>query len=200
MSNLPARRSAAVIPFPPSPTIGRLAAAGAVVEGGVLRLQLENTGGSPLQLAVCCHHLAATPVNHDLYPGEQRAADVITVHGTYDVAVHGPNGFVARLAGDAASTLAGLEASLEVTGPAGAQTLRLVLQNADFVTRAFKVSNRLGGSAAYRVPPRSAKQLLFQPLQHDHGWYDLAAAIDGVTSWGRRFAGHLENAERLSAH
>ena len=162
------------------------------MDGDVLHLQLVNTGRSPLQLDVCSRHALAAPIELVLDPGEERAADVATLAGSYDVAVHGPDGFLRHLAGDTASTLAGVEASLEITGPMSAPTLRLVLHNADGVTRAFTVSSRLGGCASHHVPPRSAKQLLFQPLQHDHGWYDLSAGLDGVTSWGRRFAGHLK--------
>ncbi len=193
----PALRRAAAIPLPSARSAGPAAAACAVVDGGVLRLQLVNTGTSPLQLAVCSHHLTAEPVRHDLDPGEQKAAELATSDGgSYDIAVHGPDGFLRRLAGDTASTQAVVDASIEVTGAPDTPTVRLVLHSADGVTRSFHVSSRLGVSAAHRVPARSSKQLLFQPLQHDDGWYDLTAGLDGVTTWGRRFAGHLGSAAR----
>ena len=181
-------RSANALPLPRQPS-----ASGVVTDEGVLRLRLNNTGTSNLQLVVDRRHPpVGPPLHYDLAPDQEHAAEVVTAAGTYEVAVHGPNGFLRVLGGDTASTLAGVEATLEVTGPASAPTLRLVLHNADGVTRAFRVSNRLGGSAAHRVPPRSTKDLLFQPLQHDRGWYDLTVDVEGVTSWGRRFAGHLE--------
>jgi phospholipase C len=33
----------------------------------------------------------------------------------------------------------------------------------------------------------------FDPLESDHGWYDIALTLDGQPAYARRFAGHLTN-------
>jgi phospholipase C len=158
----------------------------------VVELQLGNSGSRALKLRVHSHHLVdLEPESYDLMPGQAFAVEVPTASGVYDIAVHGPDNFLRTVAGDMASTLAGFEASLNITGPAGSPGLLLELRNADRVTRVFNVANRIGSGAAYRIAPGNSHEVRFQPLQHDDGWYDFTVTVEGVSSFSRRFAGHL---------
>ncbi|MCW2547051.1 MAG: phospholipase phosphocholine-specific, partial [Mycobacterium sp.] len=95
--------------------------------------------------------------------------------------------------GETASTLAGIEADLSVTGPTTSPGLLQVISNAHRITRNYKVSSRIGAAASYRIAPGSSHEVRLQPLQHDAGWYDLTVTVHGVSSFSRRFAGHLGN-------
>ena len=161
-------------------------------DDSVVELQLGNSGPLALKLTVHSHHLVdLEPEHHDLMPGQAFAVEVPTSSGVYDIAVHGPDNFLRTVAGDMASTLAGFEASLSVTGPPGSPGLLLELRNADRVTRVFTVANRIGSSASHRIAPGNSHEVRFQPLAHDDGWYDFTVTVEGVSSFSRRFAGHL---------
>jgi phospholipase C len=176
------------LPYQPSAS-GSVGAAGALVE-----LQLTNLGSGALQLAVFGYHLPALPPNrYDLASSETKSVTVATLLGAYDVAVHGPNGFLRDLRGDAVATSAGVEATLNIVGSKVAPELQLVLRNAGSVTRSMHLTDRLGASATYRLAPGASKVLPFNPLKRNAGWYDLTVTVDGLAAFGRRFAGHLEN-------
>ena len=163
-------------------------------DDSVVELQLGNSGPLALILTVHSHHLVnLEPERHNLMPGQAFAVEIPTFGGVYDIAVHGPDNFLRTVAGDMASTLAGFEASLSITGPAGSTGLLLALRNVDRVTRVFKVTNRIGSSASHRIAPGNSHEVRFQPLQHDDGWYDFTVTVEGVSSFSRRFAGHLTN-------
>jgi phospholipase C len=163
-------------------------------DDSVVELQLGNSGPLALNLTVHSHHLVdLEPERHDLMPGQAFAVEIPTSGGVYDIAVHGPDSFLRTVAGDMASTLAGFEASLSITGPAGSPGLMLALRNVDRVTRVFKVTNRIGSSTSHRIAPGNSLEVRFQPLQYDGGWYDFTVTVGGVSSFSRRFAGHLTN-------
>jgi phospholipase C len=156
------------------------------------RLQLDNAGPQALRLTVYRHHLVDLPADrYDLMPGQTLSVAIPVPHGIYDIAVHGADGFLRTIAGDTASTLAGFEAELKLSGPSISPGLLLQLSNSDRITRLFKVSNRIGPATTYRIAPGGSHELRLQPLQQDAGWYDLTVTVDGVSTFSRRFAGHL---------
>jgi hypothetical protein len=164
------------------------------VDDGLARLQLANAGPHALRLAVHRHHLVdRIAASYDLMPGQSISADVPTASGVYDIAVHGPDGFLRTIAGDTASTLASFEANLTVTNPNVSPGLLLELHNGDRITRTFKVSSRFGTALSHRIAPGSSDEVRVHPSQHDAGWYDFTVSVDGVSSFSRRFAGHLAN-------
>jgi phospholipase C len=173
--------------------------AAAKVQGNAVELRLGNSGPQALQLAVHCYHRSdPRPERHDLMPGQSISVEIPTTAGIYDIAVHGPNGFLRTIAGDMASTLAGFDASLTINGPANSPALLVELRNADRITRMLKVASRVGAAESYRLAPDSSQKMLLRPLQRDTGWragwYDLTVTVDGVSSFSRRFAGHLSKA------
>jgi hypothetical protein len=96
------------------------------------------------------------------------------------------------VAGDTASTLAGLEVALAMTGPASAPGVSLQLRNGDRVTRVVSVCSRIGPAVSYRLAPGGTRDVQFHPLKNDLGYYDLTVTVEGVSSFSRRFAGRLE--------
>jgi phospholipase C len=117
------------------------------------------------------------------------AAVTVPVAGAYDVAVHGPNGFLREARGGSAT--AGVEVAMTIVGPAAHPKLRLTLSKLGSGAVTARVSG-LGG------PPRSisiAPGGTSIDVAPDHGWYDLTVTLDGHADYARRFAGHLENGE-----
>jgi phospholipase C len=169
-------------------------------DDSVVELRLGNPAPEALQVSVHSHHLVdLAPERQDLMPGQAMSVEVPTASGVYDIAVHGPENFLRTLAGDMASTMAGLEASVTISGSAAAPGLRLNLRNADRVTRVFTVTNRIGSSTTHRIAPDGSFDVRFQPLKHDDGWYDFTVTVEGVSSFSRRFAGHLQAGRPLAA-
>jgi phospholipase C len=164
------------------------------VAGPLLTLTLSNSGSQALQFSVYSYHLiTALPSRYDLAPNQSRAVDVVTIGGSYDVALHGPNGFLRTLKGDAASSQSGVEAVLTLTGQASSPALRLRLTNSGTATRTFVITNRFGSASKVTVHAGGIQDLAFQPFKRDQGWYDLTVTVGGLATFARSYAGHLEN-------
>jgi phospholipase C len=179
---------ARAVPYQPT-------AGGNVVRAGAaVSLAFGNSGAAALQLAVHAYHLTdATPGRFDLAPGRTVTSSVATLAGAYDIAVHGPNGFVRSLRGDPASTAAGVEASLELVGAASHPSLVLTLRTTGPATRGFVVADGFGTTTAYEVTPDRSHTVRVDPLARQNGWYSLTVSVGGLTGFTRVFAGHLEN-------
>jgi phospholipase C len=118
----------------------------------------------------------------DVGPGG-RATAIVPVAGGYDIAVHGPNGFLREAAGDTAS--AGIEAAVTLDGR------RLVVMFSkstpgDVIARV----SGLGGPTRTIAIRHGAASVRVDP---PHGWYDIAVTLDKYPAYRRRFAGHVEN-------
>jgi phospholipase C len=158
--------------------------AGVTAGSGTLALKLENHGAAALQLASYAYHLGGASERFDVAAGAKTAGEVAFT-GNYDVAIHGPNGFVVEAAGSTAT--AGVEAELTLTGSAPKLKLRVTNSGAKAVTVA------ISGHGSSGVPARGSHEVTLDPLACDHGWYDVTVTVNGQRSYRRRFAGHLEN-------
>ncbi len=152
--------------------------------GAQVTVAAANHGSAALQLAV--YPGAGAPQHVDVTPGGSATATVPLVLGAYDVAVHGPNGFLRTAAGDASS--AGVEVAVTITGSARRPTLTLRATNTGTAPATLTLTGGL-----LTVPAGATRTHTYQPFEHDHGWYDITATWAGHPTWVRRFAGHLEN-------
>ncbi len=160
--------------------------------GSTLRLELANPAGRGVQLAVLARHLPQVGMQRsDVAPFDTRLVTLPAARGRYDVAVHGPDGFVRELRGDAASTLAGLEATACLQRSASGPVLQLELHNADGVTRTLRVADGGGRAHVRRLASRSTDTLTYGLTSEPGGWYDLTISAQGITSFKRRFAGRV---------
>src|SRR5207253_1803690 len=83
--------------------------------GKSLAVSLANAGASAVHFQV--YSLAGSAVSMTGYDVTPRAAAgpvAVPVSGSYDVAVHGPNGFLTQFAGDAAGSGAGVEVTASI--------------------------------------------------------------------------------------
>jgi phospholipase C len=106
--------------------------------------------------------------------------------GAYDIAVHGPNGFLREARGSATEAV---EAAVTIVGPSGRPKLRLTLSSTGPAT--VRVTGLGGPARSISIAPGGTSV----DVAPDHGWYDIAVALDGHADYARRFAGHLENGE-----
>jgi phospholipase C len=141
----------------------------AAAEPGALKLHLANHGTQALQLAAYAYHAGGASQRFDVGPKNEMTGEVPYAE-SYDIAIHGPNGFVVEASGKA-----GLDAAVAFT-PSPA--LRVTVTNSGSAPVALNdVTIPPGGSHDFPVPAKN-------------GWYDVTFEAPG---WRRRFAGHLED-------
>lgn len=111
--------------------------------------------------------------------------------GTYDLSVHGPNGFLRTFRGDGKKT--GPEVTARHDATAG--RLVLTLTNHGRTDCHLTVTNAYGGaSETYPVRAGATVKKPFD-LRASKRWYDLSVTSDTDKTFLRRFAGHVENGE-----
>lgn len=131
---------------------------------------------------------------------KKRLADHVATNadGSYDFVVHGPNGFLRRVAGKAAASHSWW--SREEALPEVAEgydvangNLQLRLKNTGSGPCTFSVTNDYEPSKTVtrRVAGGETAQL-YLDLRASHGWYDVRVTVDTDSAFARRFAGHVE--------
>jgi phospholipase C len=166
---------ARALPYQPlaDVTVGSKSASVALSNAGPAAVQFQVYGGTGDAQRI------------DVGPGAWTKASV-PVAGAYDIAVHGPNGFLREAAGDASS--AGVEVAVSLDG----HKLRVTLSNSTSGDVTARVSGLGGPTRTIAVRPGHSS-VTFDPFAHDHGWYDIAVTLDKNAAYRRRFAGHVEN-------
>jgi phospholipase C len=168
------------------------------ISGGQLVVHMSNHGQNTLQLSVYAHHaLSDTAQRFDLHHGGTATATVAPepITESYDVEIHGPNGFLRTAAGSLLSPEAGVEAALTLAGGGNNPTLKLMLRNHSKRALTLRVSGLHSNPARFELAPRGTETVALDPLANNHGWYDLVVSVEGQSTFTRRFAGHLENGE-----
>jgi phospholipase C len=172
-------RPARALPYQPN--------ANATVAGDRLRLTLGNDGASSVHMTVHAH-AAAAPRRFDLAQFEH-VHDSIAVQGAYDVAIHGPNGFLRHFAGNASPTI-DVHCEYDFTTEA---RVRLTLANRIGDEGIVTIKPNAYDNGADRIVPlasgASATQVWDVETSSD-GWYDFTVIGDNNLRW--RFAGHVE--------
>ncbi|WP_210587840.1 phosphocholine-specific phospholipase C [Streptomyces sp. GESEQ-35] len=108
-------------------------------------------------------------------------------NGSYDLTVHGPNGFVRAFKG------ADKTAGPEVTARHRGDDLELTLTNKGSATVELKVADGYGGRTRRFVVRRGATVRHTFDLAVSKQWYDLTVTSDADSAFLRRFAGRVEN-------
>jgi phospholipase C len=157
--------------------------ANVTVGAGAATVALSNTGTSALQLQVYSGVGEAQRI--DIAPGARTTASV-AIADAYDLAVHGPNGFLREAAGGSAS------AGVEVAATREGSALRVTFRNATPADVTARVSGLASRSRAIKIRPGSSS-VAVDPFARDHGWYDITVTLDEDSAYKRRFAGHVEN-------
>ncbi|MEV8608460.1 phospholipase domain-containing protein [Amycolatopsis sp. NPDC051373] len=121
--------------------------------------------------------------------GGGSAAGKIAFSGSYDVAVHGPNGFVVEASGD--SSTSGVEVAAAISGSAAHPVFQVKVTNSASRPATLTVKGRPG----FVVGAHGQHTISLDALAGNSGWYDVRLSLVGHPEWHRRFAGHLENGQ-----
>jgi phospholipase C len=108
-------------------------------------------------------------------------------NGSYDLTVHGPNGFLRVFKGP--NKAAGPEVTARHTG----DDVRLTFTNTGPGTVRLKVTSGYGGAARTFTVRPGATVRHTADLTASRRWYDLTVTSDADPAFLRRFAGHVEN-------
>jgi len=175
------RRPARALPYQPN-------AAATVSADGTLRLALANAGTESAHFAVYVDGERAPRQCDVLGAGEI----ALEAGNRYDVHIHGPNGFVRRCAGAAASR--GIEAAASCAFEGRTPVLRLTLTNTSAAAATLRVSadGYAGGDAlGIRLAP-GERHVVERDTAATGGWYDVTVTADVDPSFVRRCSGHVE--------
>ncbi|MEU6019633.1 phosphocholine-specific phospholipase C [Streptomyces sp. NPDC047515] len=109
--------------------------------------------------------------------------------GSYDLTVHGPNGFLRTFKGN------NKVAEPEVTArhDAGTGNLKLTLANPSAADAHLTVTNAYGGGPQTYTVRAGATVEQSIDLRATKHWYDLTVVVEGNAGYLRRLAGHVEN-------
>ncbi|MGC9474686.1 phosphocholine-specific phospholipase C [Streptomyces sp. WG4] len=107
--------------------------------------------------------------------------------GSYDLTVHGPNGFLRAFRG------AGRATGAEVTARHTGDDLRLTFTNAGSGTARLRVADAYGGRSRTVTVRPGATVHHTVGLARSRRWYDVTVTSESDPSFLRRLAGHVEN-------
>jgi phospholipase C len=121
----------------------------------------------------------------------------ITVPGSYDLTVIGPNRFLRHFTGNAllGDSTSRVTAEYYPHGLHLEPVLDLRLANGGKKPVTFSISTNHYGrrhTETVRVGANDSHHHRFDPLKTSHGWYDVTVTVSGDDSWSRRYVGHLE--------
>jgi phospholipase C len=168
-------------------------AADAAVSGRGLRIDFGNTGRVGAAFVVTSTTHADGPWTYTVESGKS-LSDTWDVaadgQGAYAFAVHGPNGFLRRFEGKAAT--AGVEVTTAQVGDE--ERVQLTLTNNGTTPVRLTVTDAYGidkPDTPYLRPGTSATHNAH--LHRTNGWYDLTVTSEQDASFVRQVAGHVEN-------
>ncbi|RXF67870.1 phosphocholine-specific phospholipase C [Arcticibacter tournemirensis] len=119
-------------------------------------------------------------------------------NGTYNLRSYGVNGFFREFYGDAGDPEIEVTTSCERINDSKSKISQNLILN--FKNKSSSESYRLeiedksygAGKIAVVLPPASALDKVIN-LKKSSGWYDLSIKANGFSTFGKRYAGHVEN-------
>lgn len=171
------------------------------VRGGGLRLAVSNLGALGVHLQARSLTVPGAPFSFTIGPGDDLAT-VLPDPGTYDLSLHGPNGFFRHFEGSPAT-----EVAVESGSERHSRYLRLRLTAASRHGRErYRHRDRRGGPIRVHLadaygPGRDiefheAAELVVDTA-NTGGWYDITLTMPTDNSFGVELAGRLESATHL---
>jgi phospholipase C len=167
-----------------------LQARGAVTGTNAFSIDFWNTGTATAVFHVRSGNPADAPRSYTVEPGKQLSG--AWTGASYDLSVHGPNGFLRAFEGSTGGARLDITASYDDGG--NSITLNIANQTAqettvqieDAYSRKKNRDIKLGGNQT------TSKRF---PLEKSFGWYDLTITVDEDPAFQYQFAGHVENGE-----
>jgi phospholipase C len=164
------------------------------------RLFGATTAGAPFQVHALSGEVTA---EHDVQvrdfavaPGEDLSATWPLSDfraERYHLRVYGPNGFYRELRGGSDDPPVSVSAQTEVSPMGGATGNLRVVVGAAAAAPSVRVLVTANGQAPQARDLSAGSEIVVSlPLGSNHGWYDLAVAIDGAAGFVRHYAGRIE--------
>jgi len=163
-----------------------------------LHLAINNHGRLGVHLQARSLTVPGAPYSYTIGAGDKLSVSLANP-GTYDLSVHGPNGFFRHFAGSPATTL-----QVDAHGEEGTVTLKISVANSgDRPGRrhhrppvVVNVADTYGNDRQIDVD-RSGE--ITVPTRHSGGWYDIALTTPDDASFSYQLAGRLESRARLTS-
>jgi len=160
----------------------------AAVDSSTVTLTFINTGTATAVFQVRQHTQFVR--NYTVGP-DKTLTDTFNVSGSYNLMVHGPNGFVRYFKGRTGSNAAALAVDSQV-GKAGSGTIRWKVTNVGAVGADVSLKDAYTGDSVLRILGPGAAFGGQLSLDQFSGWYDLIVTVGGDPSFNYRLAGHVE--------
>ncbi|MFH9731593.1 phosphocholine-specific phospholipase C [Streptomyces sp. NPDC017260] len=157
--------------------------------GGRLTLTFASGAGAGAAFLVTSGNRADGPWTYTTEAGKSTADtwNLAYSDGSYDLTVHGPNGFLRVFRGPDKA------AGPEVTARHAGDDVRLTLTNTGTGAARLRVANAYGGrSRTFTVRPGATVRHTVD-LAGSRRWYDLTVTSEADPAFLRRLAGHVEN-------
>ncbi|WP_250467762.1 phosphocholine-specific phospholipase C [Caballeronia sp. GAFFF2] len=167
---------------------------------GAVSFDFINTGDAGAVFLLYRNASTAVPHTYTV-EAHKRLSDRIDANadGSFDFVVHGPNGFLRRVAGKAKAQHGGWwshdDAAPEVAEgyDVANGNLQLRLENKGSGACTFSIVNAYDAAKTITKRVRGGDTAqLYLDLRSAHGWYDIEVKVDTDSAFLRRFAGHVE--------
>jgi phospholipase C len=158
---------------------------------GTLHLELKNRGRLGVGIQARSLTVAGAPYSYTIGAGDELAT-ALANPGTYDLSVHGPNGFFRHFAGSPATAL---QVTAHGDHDIGELRLRLIGGDARLGERhqrplVVDVADAYGNDRQIRL--RDGAGEITIDTRHSGGWYDVALTTRSDPSFSYQLAGRLE--------
>ncbi len=163
----------------------------------VIELLFLNTGSAAAVFHVYDRlNLDAIPRRYTVEANKKLTGCWLVETGKYDLWVLAPNGFHRHFTGDAKPALQASNAKpdIQVMYHKIAGEIVLIMTNKGDAPCVFKLSTNKyykNNEQSYKVGANSLVKIRL-PLRKSAYWYDFSVTVEGMESFSRRFAGHLE--------
>jgi phospholipase C len=156
-----------------------------------LNLAVKNQGSLGVGLQARSLTVDGAPYSYTIGAGHQIAV-ALPNPGTYDLSLHGPNGFFRHFAGSPATAI-----RVEEQSDHGIGKLRLRLTHANHRHPVVvKIADAYGARRHIRL---HRKEEITIDTHHSGGWYDVALSTHSDPSFSYQLAGRLESRARLTS-
>ena len=164
-------------------------------DAGTLNLAVKNRGRLGVQLQARSLTVPGAPYSYTIGAGDKLAASLPNP-GTYDLSLHGPNGFFRHFAGSPATVI-----RVDVHSNHGSGRLKLQLRRTDRGRHhrhpvVVDVADAYGPNRQIRL---QGTTVITIDTGHSGGWYDISLSTPSDASFSYQLAGRLESAKTLTS-
>jgi phospholipase C len=156
-------------------------------------VDLSNDGSESVHFAV---HSSSeiNPRRYDVSAKDGHVADAFSFgsHDRYDVAIHGPNGFLRQFTGNASSADVVISCDYDFDNPTGAR-VRMTTTNVGSERVTLRIAANCGADSKKVIVDAAESVTLDWDVElYTNGWYDLTVSYEDASDFRWRFAGHVE--------